>query len=410
MDKLCSQTRSHSLDTPEGPLAEHLGAFEGLLTDQGYAQESIRRHLLLVADFSVWLKCKKMSIEEVTHKTARRYLHYREHHRCHRNGAKYALRRFVQLLQENGAVARDAPVAQTPVEKLVNEYALYLHQERGLAATTIRKYRWCAHLFLTKQFGDGATRLSDLRAREIIDFVRYEAAQHPTRAQAMTMVLRSFLQYARYRGSIKFDLAAVIPKVAHWSMVSIPKAICPEHARRALASCDRGRPIGRRDYAILLLLARLGLRGGEVVSLTLDDIDWETGTLNVHGKGGLESPLPLLAPVGEAIADYLKYGRSDSESRSVFLRINAPIRGFKTEKAVSNVVRYALERAGIDSPRKGAHQFRHALATQMLRQGSSLAEISEVLRHKNPDSTRIYAKVDLDSLRVLALPWPSSRP
>jgi integrase/recombinase XerD len=120
--------------------------------------------------------------------------------------------------------------------------------------------------------------------------------------------------------------------------------------------------------------------------------------------------LPLLAPVGKAIADYLKDGRADSESRSVFLRINAPIRGFKTEKAISNVVRYALERSGIDSPRKGAHQFRHALTTQMLRQGSSLAEISEILRHKNPDSTRIYAKVDLDSLRVLAPPWPSSRP
>jgi site-specific recombinase XerD len=365
--------------------------------------------LRLIADFSVWLKRKKMSIVEVTHENAQCYLRYREHYLCHRNGAQYALRRFVQLLQENGIVARDAPIAETPVEKLVNEYARYLRQERGLAATTIRKYRWCAHLFLTKQFGEGATRLSDLRAQNILDFVRHEAADRPARAQAMTMVLRSFLRYARYRGLIKLDLAAAIPWVAHWSMASIPKAISPEHARRALASCDRRRPIGRRDYAILLLLARLGLRSGEVASLTLDDIDWEAGTLNVHGKGGQESPLPLLAHVGEAIADYLKNGRADSESRRVFLRINAPIRGFKTEKAVSNVVRYALERAGIDSPRKGSHQFRHALSTQMLRQGSSLAEIGEVLRHKSPDSTRIYAKVDLDSLRTLAPPWPSTR-
>jgi len=264
-------------------------------------------------------------------------------------------------------------------------------------------------LFLAKHFGDRAARLSDLRAQEIIDFVQSEAEQSPTRAQSMTKVLRSFLQYARYRGFIKLDLAAVVPRAAHWSMGSIPKAISPEYARRALSGCDRRRPVGRRDYAILLLLARLGLRSGEVVSLTLDDIDWETGTLNIHGKGGQESPLPLLAPVGKAIADYLKNGRAHSESRSVFLRIKAPIRGFKTGKAVSNVVRYALERAGIDSPRKGAHQFRHALATQLLRQGSSLAEISEVLRHKDPDSTRIYAKVDLDSLRTLAPPWPSTR-
>jgi integrase/recombinase XerD len=409
MYKLCPKARSHSLDAPEGPLSEHLGAFESLLRDQGYAQESIRRYLLLIADFSVWLKRKKMPIEDVTHEAARRYLHYRVHHRCRRNGEEYTLRRFVQLLQDNGIATRDAPVVQTRVEKLVNEYALYLHHERGLAATTIRKYRWCACLFLRRQYGNGVTRLSELRAREIIDFVQYEAAQSPTRAQSIAKALRSFLRYARYRGAVKLDLAAVIPRVAHWSMASIPKAISPEHARRALASCDRGRPVGRRDYAILLLLARLGLRSGEVASLTLDDIDWETGTLNVHGKGGQESPLPLLAQVGEAIADYLKNGRADSESRSVFLRMNAPIRGFKTEKAVSNVVKYAFERAGIDSPRKGAHQFRHALATQMLRQGSSLAEISEVLRHKSPDSTRIYVKVDLDSLRFLAPPWPGAR-
>ncbi|WP_227749410.1 site-specific integrase [Paraburkholderia atlantica] len=409
MEKSYPKMRSHSLDAPEGPLAEHLDAFQGMLYDQGYPQETIRRYLRLVADFSVWLKRKKTSIEEVTYKTTLRYLRYRAYYRCPRKGEQYALRCFVQLLQDNGVVARDAPVAQTPAEKLVSEYALYLHHERGLAATTIGTYRSYAYLFLKKLYGDGATRLSELHACDLIDFVQYEAAQYPTRTHSITKVLRSFLQYARYRGLIRLDLAAAIPKVAHWSMTSIPKAISPEHARRALASCDRSRPVGRRDYAILLLLARLGLRSGEVASLTLDDIDWAAGTLNIHGKGGQESPLPLLATVGEAIADYLKNGRAHSESRRVFLRINAPIRGFRTSKSVSNVVKYALERAGIDSQRKGAHQFRHALATQMLRQGSSLAEISEVLRHKSPDSTRIYTKIDLDSLRILAPPWPGSR-
>ena len=176
MDKLYPKARSHSLDAPDGPLAKHLAAFEGLLNGQGYAQESIRRHLLLVADFSVWLKRKKILIEEVTHETVLRYLHYRAQYRCHRTGEGYALRCFVQLLQENGIVARDAPVAPTPAEKLVTEYALYLHHERGLAATTIRKYRCCAHLFLAKQFGDGTVRLSDLCAQEILNFVRHEAA------------------------------------------------------------------------------------------------------------------------------------------------------------------------------------------------------------------------------------------
>jgi integrase/recombinase XerD len=143
--------------------------------------------------------------------------------------------------------------------------------------------------------------------------------------------------------------------------------------------------------------------------LTLDDIDWHAGTLTVHGKGSQESPLPLLEPIGKAIAAYLKRGRPRCKSRRVFLRMHAPIRGFKTEKPVSTAVGRAMQRAGIDSPHSGAHQFRHALATHMLRRGSSLAEISEILRHKDPDTTRIYAKVDLASLRAVAAPWPRAR-
>lgn len=221
--------------------------------------------------------------------------------------------------------------------------------------------------------------------------------------------MRSFLRYARYRGYIQLDVAAAVPWVASWSMTSIPKAIAPEHARRVLASCDRRRAVGRRDFAMLMLVARLGLRAGEVASLTLDDIDWHAGTLTVHGKGAQESPLPLLASVGEAIAAYLTRGRPRCQSRRVFLRMHAPIRGFKTEKPVSTAVGRALARAGIDSPHRGAHQFRHALASHMLRHKSSFAEIGEILRHKHPDTTRIYAKVDLTSLRALAVPWPRVR-
>jgi integrase len=167
------------------------------------------------------------------------------------------------------------------------------------------------------------------------------------------------LRINRYCGYFKPDLAAAIPRVAGWSMTSIPKAIPPHDAQRVLASCDRRSAVGRRDYAMLLLLARLGLRAGEVASLTLDDIDWHAGTLTVHGKGSQESPLPLLEPIGKAIAAYLRRGRPHCKSRRVFLRMHAPIRGFKTEKPVSTAVGRALQRAGIDSPHRGAHQFRH---------------------------------------------------
>jgi site-specific recombinase XerD len=312
------------------------------------------------------------------------------------------------MLQNRGVIEQEAPVTQSTVEHLVSDYSSYLRQERGLAGTTVKKYAHAASTFLIQQRIANVRALSSLSARRVIRFFQGKCAGRSTspRAKHMAIGLRSFLHYARYCGYFKTDLAAALPRVAGWSMTSIPKAIPHNDARRVLASCDRRSAVGRRDYAMLLLLARLGLRAGEVASLTLDDIDWHAGTLTVHGKGSQESPLPLLEPIGKAIAAYLKRGRPHSESRRVFLRMHAPIRGFKTEKPVSTAVGRAMQRAGIDSPRRGAHQFRHALATHMLRKRSSLAEISEILRHKDPDTTRIYAKVDLTSLRFLATPWP----
>jgi site-specific recombinase XerD len=408
MEKSCRKTRSHSLDAPVGPLVDYLAQFESLLVEQGYPSDTIRRFLLLIADFSVWLKGQQLPVRQVTHASAQSYLRYRSRHRCRRKGNAHALQRFVQMLHHHGVVEQETPVAQSSVEHLVSDYSSYLHQERGLAGTTVKKYARAAHSFLIQQCITNVRALSSLSARRVIRFFQGKCAGRSTapRAQHMAIGLRSFLRYARYCGYFKPDLAAAIPRVAGWSMTSIPKAIPPNDARRVLASCDRRSAVGRRDYAMLLLLARLGLRAGEVASLTLDDVDWHAGTLTVHGKGSQESPLPLLEPIGKAIAAYLKRGRPHCKSRRVFLRMHAPIRGFKTEKPVSTAVGRAMERAGIDSPHRGAHQFRHALATHMLRQGSSLAEIGEILRHKDPDTTRIYAKVDLTSLRVLATPWP----
>jgi site-specific recombinase XerD len=173
-----------------------------------------------------------------------------------------------------------------------------------------------------------------------------------------------------------------------------------------LVSIDRHTAMGRRDYAILLLLARLGLRSGEVTSLELDDIDWNAGQFSVRGKGGQRIDLPLTTEVGEAIVAYLREGRPHSTSRRVFLRAKAPIHGFIGASGVGSIVRHSLERAGISSPTKGAHQFRHGLATEMLRQGATLGEIGEVLGHHHSQTTKIYTKVDLSALRTLALPWP----
>ena len=282
-----------------------------------------------------------------------------------------------------------------------------MREARGLAKATIINYVPFIRDFLKDRFGDGPVTLSRLCAGDVVRFVQRQAPRlHLKRAKLMTTALRSFLHYARYRGDVTLDLAAAVPVVANWSMTSIPRAIAADQVRQLLASIDRRTAIGRRDYAILLLLARLGLRSGEVAFLELDDIDWNAGQLSVRGKSGQRNELPLSTEVGKAIAAYLRHGRPRSTSRRVFLRAKAPIRGFRGASGVGSIVRHCLKRAGIDAPTTGAHQFRHGLATEMLRQGASLSEIGELLGHRHPQTTKIYTKVDLNALRTLALPWP----
>jgi site-specific recombinase XerD len=290
--------------------------------------------------------------------------------------------------------------------ELLDDFSSYLRQERALAPTTVANYVYLTKKFLTHRFGTGPVDLSDLKAFQVVGAVqRLAPSLSRKRAKVMTSALRSFLRYARYQDFIRSDLAACVPCAADWSVASIPKGLSIEQVNRVLASCNRKNAIGRRDYAILLLLARLGLRAGEVAALRLEDFDWEAGRLTVRGKGDRNAQ-PIPADVGQAIAAYLKDGRTRSSNRAVFLRAQAPGVGLRNSGSVGLIVGKALARAGINCRRKGAHQFRHTLATEMLRHGASLAEIAEVLRHRNPQTSAIYAKVDLASLRTLALPWP----
>lgn len=222
----------------------------------------------------------------------------------------------------------------------------------------------------------------------------------------MVTVLRSFLRFLQERGLLAADLVAAVPGVAGWRLSQLPKALSADQVERLLASCDRGASAGRRDYAILMLLARLGLRGGEVSALTLDDIDWESGEIVVHGKGQRVARLPLPADVGSALVNYLRQDRPACSTRRVFIRVKAPKRGFISPSVICCIVRRALKRAGLAPVFKGAHLLRHSLATDLLRRGASLVEIGQLLRHSQPNTTQIYAKVDIAALRAIALPWP----
>jgi integrase len=200
------------------------------------------------------------------------------------------------------------------------------------------------------------------------------------------------------------DLASAVPTVKSWRFSSLPRFLSPEQVSTVLAAVDRGVPLGRRNYAVLMLLARLGLRASEVATLCMDDIDWRSGQLTIRAKGRQRARMPLPGDVGSAIADYLQHGRPRSDSRRVFLRHLAPHIGFSSGTNVTVIACSALAAAGIDTPYKGAHVFRHSLATHLLRAGATLSEVGQVLRHRSADSTRIYAKVDVGALRRLAMP------
>jgi integrase/recombinase XerD len=393
----------------EGPLASHIGSFARWVGEQGYCLWSLRRQVRLAACFSRWLGRNGVKVRSISSEHAVQYLRYQARRVQIHKGDTAALRYLIEFLNREG-VLPDEKVAiprLTPVEQCAQAFECYLRDERVLATATILNYMPLIRCFLKDRFGHGTVQLSRLCAGDVVGFVQRQAPRlHPKRSKVLTTALRCFLQYARYRGEVMADLAAAVPVVPNWSRTGLPRAISTEQVRQLLASINRRTAMGRRDYAILLLLARLGLRSSEVAFLDLDDIDWNIGQLSVRGKRGQRTELPLLPEVGKAIAAYLRRGRPESASRRVFLRAKAPIRGFQGASGVGSVVRHSLKRAKVNAPSHGAHQFRHGLATEMLRQGASLGEIGELLRHRHPQTTTIYAKVDIDALRTLALPWP----
>jgi integrase/recombinase XerD len=394
----------------DGPLSAHIAGFAKWVRDEGYALYSRHRQVRLAACFSRWLGEEGVDLSNVGSEHVSRYLRtYARQVKIGRGDAA-ALRQFLDFLHRLSVIPaeRISPRPLSPVEQVVQEFGRYLLHDRALAQATAVNYAPFVRGFLAGLFGGGPVKLSRLCAGDVVRFVQREAPRMQLkRAKLLTTALRSFLHYLRYRGEIPHNLADAVPTVANWSMTSIPRAIPPDLVRRLLASINRHTAMGRRDYAILLLLARLGLRAGEVARIQLEDIDWNAGSVSVRRKGGQRGILPLPADVGAAIAAYLRHGRPrNSSSRCVFLRSRAPLRGFQGPVAIASLVQHNLIRAGIKAPTHGAHQFRHGLATDMLRHGASLTEIGEVLGHSSPETTRIYTKVDLNALRPLALPWP----
>jgi integrase len=309
----------------------------------------------------------------------------------------------LEVLEGLGVIARETPaVASSPIEVLLLSFERYLLSERGLAPGTIVGYVMHARWFLEGLGRDGVAGLS---AGEVTSAVLRKASSGVSVAAAQYFVsgLRAFLRFCFVEGQVETDLSQAALVVRGRRASFLPRGISRADARALLGSCDRRRVLGRRDYALIILLLRLGLRRGEVARLTLDDIDWRAGEVVIHGRGGREDRLPLPHDVGAAVAAYLQRGRPESERREVFLRARAPYAPIDAS-TVASTVRRACRRAGI--PEVGSHRLRHTTACEMVGAGVPIVRIGQVLRHRSLQSTAIYARVDIEQLRRLAAPWP----
>ena len=391
-----------------GPLIGQLDAFAEHLESFGYCRRHIGSQLRLVANFSRWLKTKKTNIKAIRPRHIDIFLSNENPDKSRSAGKSAALYRIIEFLHLRGLCLQPRrQTKQNHIQKTVDGFGRYLVDERNLSPKTQVQYSPTITRFLTERFGYKAINLSHLSAVDIIEFIRREAIRSSiARTKVATSAMRAFIRYGIHHCDIAPQLSSAVPTVAAWTMTDIPRAISLADVQAILSCCPRNTPIGLRDYAILLLLSRLGLRSGEIVGLTLDSINWEVGSIFVAGKLAKSTILPLPADVGEAISNYLLNGRPRIQDRTLFLRTMAPIGPLGAQQTIGTIVNSAIKRAGVSPPTRGSHQFRHALATNLLTHGASLEEIGRILRHRHSKTTNIYAKVDIDALRGLSMPWP----
>jgi len=362
----------------------------------------------LLAALGTWLEQEGLTISDLDEPAIDAFLRCRYRGFCQHRDDRAVLTFVLAYLREKGLIA---PVAEQHAtdEGLPIREAFHQHlvSQRNLAPSTVRTYLDTVGRFLGWRFGKQSLELGALCAQDVTGFMLEQARRYSAgHTQLIASGLRGFLRFLLQSGAIATDLAQYVPAPARRQLSGLPKFMPAEDVERLLQSINQDCPQGLRDYAIVLLLARLGLRAREVAALRLEDVDWDAGELVIRGKGERVERLPLPWEVGEALSRYLRDARPACSMRQVFVCLRAPRRGFRNGSAVGTIVRRALARADLHPPHRGAHLLRHSLATRLLRNGASLVEIGELLRHRNLDTTRIYAKVDERTLGTLALPWP----
>ena len=402
-----SQARIKELrNSPAGHLME---SFARTLSEADYARITIHHHLRAAEHFVYWFRQHGIALAEVDERVLARFATHLSQCECPHYGrlrteVTYGARLFVNHLRKIGCIFTPLPKESDDPE-LLSAFGHWMRQQRGTCDATVSEYNPFVRELL-EHIGEP----SGLSASTLREFV---LEKHRScgwaKAKQCTTALRMFLRFLIAKGCCTTGLEAAVPTLAHWRLATLPRYLQPEEVERVIASCDPSSRVGRRDRAILLLLARLGLRAGDIVHLRLSDIDWKNASIQVCGKGRREMRLPLTQEMGQAIVDYLQAGRPRSSADTVFVRCRAPFHSLRSHCAVSVIVDRALRRARVERPSRGAaHLLRHSLATSMLRGGASLSDIAGILRHRSIETTRIYAKVDVAALRQIAQPWPEA--
>lgn len=387
-----------------GRMGSYVEGYRAWLIETGYTSGTVRNMLQILGDLGRWMEQQEVEPAELGLETLEAF---RQEWALARMPSMRSLAPLAEFLKSQGLFA-DRVMPETPADVLLADYRLWLIRQRGLSAATVLRYVNTAQRFLQDQPAGGNGVPEDaLTGEHVVAFLLDEGSRVSVGAvKGRVAELRSLLRFAYLRGLTPRPLAEAVPPVAGWHQTGVPRSVTGREVRRMLKCCDTTAPVGIRDFAILMLVARLGLRSIEIARLELGDIDWRGGRITLRGKAGREDGMPLPVDVGEAIAAYLRRVRPVTAVRNVFIAVKAPLRGIRPD-LVSDVTRRACDRAGL--PRFGAHRLRHSLATEMLRGGASMVEISQVLRHRDLATTAVYAKVDFATLRTIARPWPGAR-
>ncbi len=395
-----------------GILAPFIEDFIERLEDKGYTRTSVRAHLSTAAHVGFWGANQNLRPQDLDDAVVQLFMDHLAHCSCFRpNTGKYEdvaghLRFLLECLQELGVLKAKEMETVSSDPPLIRDFQQWMYKNRGVREATLRSYRPVL-IELLKVVDNDVQRFTTAKIRQFV--MQWAAGRPRSSTSTATGAIRMFLRYLAIEGQISPALICAVPSMANWRLSSLPRSLPAEAIERLISYWDPATELGARNRAILLLLARLGLRAGDVVALRFADIDWARATIRLCGKGRRQALLPLTQEVGDALCAYLPYRLHHDCGDRLFIRDRAPRRPLSPHGTVSVMVARTMKRVGICSPVRGAHVLRHSAATQMLREGASLQSIGSVLRHRSTETTELYAKVDTQTLRLVVQPWPEVR-